>query len=128
MPLSDLTDPTAINAAMGEFDQLGRDNFLGHSTTSLSSAVAARLHGERRGSSGRLGGRHEGECRRRGSNNAVACLAGAVAEWRLDYPNQRPTGDCLRRYLAAGDVRHAAACLGSDDGDLLVAVWLAAKT
>lgn len=28
MPLSELTDPTAINAAMDEFDTLGRDNFL----------------------------------------------------------------------------------------------------
>jgi hypothetical protein len=28
MPLSDLTDPAAVNAAMDEFDRLGRDEFL----------------------------------------------------------------------------------------------------
>ncbi|MGO4569433.1 hypothetical protein AB4Z52_31405 [Rhizobium sp. 2YAF20] len=28
MTLSDLTDPTAITAALDEFDQLGRENFL----------------------------------------------------------------------------------------------------
>ena len=28
MPLSDLTDPAAVNAAMDEFDRIGRDNFL----------------------------------------------------------------------------------------------------
>jgi putative restriction endonuclease len=28
MPLSDLTDPAAVDAAMNEFDRIGRDNFL----------------------------------------------------------------------------------------------------
>ena len=28
MPLSDLTDPAAVNSAMDEFDRVGRDNFL----------------------------------------------------------------------------------------------------
>jgi hypothetical protein len=28
MPLSDLTDPAAVNAAMDEFDRIGRNDFL----------------------------------------------------------------------------------------------------
>ena len=39
---------------------------------------------------------------------------------------ERPTADCLRRYLDSADISIAVRALGSDDGDLLVAVWLEA--
>lgn len=46
MPLSDLTDPTAINAAMDEFDRLGRDHFLQKYGFGPSRAYFLRRNGK----------------------------------------------------------------------------------
>jgi hypothetical protein len=70
----------------------------------------------------------EGRCRcQRGPDNAIGCLAGVAAEWRLQYPGRLPNGQTLLRYLESDDIAHAVRCVGVADGDLLEQVCIAAR-
>jgi hypothetical protein len=68
-----------------------------------------------------------GWCRSRGPTNAISCLCGFASEWRLDYPGRIPAADDFQRNWDKTDIRHAAAYLGTNDGNALRAVWAEAK-
>ena len=58
MPLSDLTDPAAVNAAMDEFDRIGRDNFLRKYDFGPSRAYYVRRDGKYYDSKAIVGAAH----------------------------------------------------------------------
>jgi hypothetical protein len=58
MPLSDLTDPKAVNAAMDEFDRIGRDNFLRKYDFGPSRAYFVRRDGKYYDSKAIVGAAH----------------------------------------------------------------------
>ena len=69
----------------------------------------------------------DGRCYHEAPDNAVGCLAGCAAEWRVDYPGRVPSARTLLHYLWSDDIGGAMEHIGVVDGDLLVAVWLAAR-
>ena len=58
MPLSDLTDPAAVNAAMDEFDRLGREGFLRKYGFGPSRAYFVRRDGKYYDSKAIVGAAH----------------------------------------------------------------------
>src|SRR5262245_17330759 len=58
MPLSDLTDPAAVNAAMDEFDRLGRDEFLQKYSFGPSRLYVLRRNGKDYDSKAIVGAAH----------------------------------------------------------------------
>ena len=69
----------------------------------------------------------DGRCHHGNPGNAIGCLAGTAAEWRVDYPGRVPTAHTLLNYLWSGDLQAAVEHLGTPDGALLVATWVAAR-
>jgi hypothetical protein len=65
MPLSDVTDPTAISAAMDEFDRLGRDVFLRKYGFGRSRAYFLRCDGKHYDSKAIVGAAHGFHTRKR---------------------------------------------------------------
>jgi hypothetical protein len=70
----------------------------------------------------------EGRCRPRGPTSAAGCLAGYVAEWRIDRAGELPGPEDFRDGAHLSDIRMAVARLGTDDPDRLLAAWIEAKT
>jgi hypothetical protein len=68
-----------------------------------------------------------GCCTPRGVPSVVGSLCGYVAEWRIDRPGEIPPPEDFHRNRDKSDVRRAIARLGSDNGALLLAVWIEAK-
>ena len=100
MPLSDLTDPAAVNAAMDEFDRIGRDNFLRKYDFGPSRAYFVRRDGKYYDSKAIVGAAYgyqypqKGQLRAEdfsgGENTVRALLEGFGFLVEMHETNQRP--------------------------------------
>jgi hypothetical protein len=104
MPLSDLTDPAAVNAAMDEFDRIGRDNFLRKYGFGPSRVYFVRRDGNSYDSKAIVGAAHGYQYPQMGRLRADDFSGGetpfAPSSRRLGFPSRCVDQTSLRRLPA----------------------------